>query len=323
MARMPGAIWRGPIAYNSGDGDRVPMEAADAMVEYRGVVEHIAAGTYNGTIAWQLNDSSNISSHFIVSKLGEITQMVDTHDRGWTQGAGNSGWLSIENAAFLPEPLTDAQVTANARILAWAHQTHGIPLQVTNSPSGRGLGHHSMGAENGVNWGHSACPGEAIKAQKPEIVRRATAIVNGTQPIAPEEISMIKAILYYDNAPGQPLGPRRIGFWTHSKPIGSDKELKDYNGFADQGVIDLHRFPTFPGCEPNFWPGRGESREFFGKPIEDLGVSDEQALAMAELIAEELKPLVGDDLAEQVATATAAKVKADSVAAVYTTKREV
>jgi hypothetical protein len=176
MARMPGAIWRGPVPYNSGDGDQTPMESADAMLEYRGVVVHIAAGTYEGTIAWQKNDSANVSSHFVVAKDGTIAQMVDTHDRGWTQILGNGSWLSIENAAFLPEPLTAAQVDANAKILAWAHTAHGVPIQLATSPSGRGLGHHSMGAESGVNWGHSACPGQAIKDQKPLIVARALAL---------------------------------------------------------------------------------------------------------------------------------------------------
>lgn len=197
MARMPGATWRGPVPYNSGDGDQTPMEAADAMAEYRGVVLHIAAGYYEGTIAWQRNDASNISSHFVVSKAGDIAQMVDTHDRAWTQAAGNSGWLSIENAAFLPEALTAAQVEANAKILAWAHATHGIPLQLATSPSGRGLGHHSMGAENGVNWGHSACPGPAIKAQKPAILARAIAISIGGTTMAwePTPHEVINAIL--------------------------------------------------------------------------------------------------------------------------------
>lgn len=183
--RMPGAVWIGPVPYNSGDGDRVAMEAADALRSYRGIVVHIAAGTDTGTIAWQKNDDSNVSSHFIVSKEGLIYQLVDTHDRGWTQRDGNDDWLAIENEGTLPNPLTPAQVSANARILAWGHKAHEIPLQLASSPTGRGLGHHSMGAENGYDWGHSACPGPAIKAQKPAILAQAQTIAQEATDMRP------------------------------------------------------------------------------------------------------------------------------------------
>lgn len=147
------------------------------MTRWDGVVVHIAAGYYEGTISWQRNPDSNVSSHFVVSKTGKIAQMVDTSIAAWTQRDGNGEWLSIENEGFLPDRLTDAQVEANAKILAKAHQMHGVPLVVTNTPRSRGLGHHSMGAENGINWGHPQCPGPNIKAQKPAIVALAKQFV--------------------------------------------------------------------------------------------------------------------------------------------------
>lgn len=145
------------------------------MTQQRGVVLHIAQGSYQGTISWQMNPASQVSSHFIVSKKGEITQMVDTAYTAWTQADGNGKWLSIENEGYVPDPLTDAQLDACAAILAKANAVYGVPLQVTGSPAGYGLGHHSMGAETGLEyWGHSECPGSAIKNQKQEIVDRAT-----------------------------------------------------------------------------------------------------------------------------------------------------
>lgn len=153
------------------------------MVEHRGVVVHIAQGSYEGTISWQRNPDANVSSHFVVGLDGKTAQVVDTDVAAWTQRAGNGHWLSIENAGFVPNPLTAAQVEANARILARAHQVYGIPLQVTSDPdNGRGLGHHSMGARPGspLDWGHSACPGSAIIAQKAAIVARAQQLVSGT-----------------------------------------------------------------------------------------------------------------------------------------------
>lgn len=167
------AEWVGPTPNQGG-----PMSRHD------GVVLHIAAGYYEGTISWQRNPAADVSSHFIVSKSGRIAQMVDTDVTAWTQRDGNGEWLSVENEGFLPDGLTAAQVEANARILARAHLAYGVPLQVTDTPTRRGLGHHSMGAENGFNWGHPACPGPAIKAQKSAIVTRAVAIVNGDDIMA-------------------------------------------------------------------------------------------------------------------------------------------
>lgn len=173
-----------------------PNRTTGGMVaDVRGVVVHIASGSFDGTIAWQHNPDAGVSSHFIVSRAGEIVQMVDTSDGSWAQKAGNRTWLSIENEGRTPgdvgykpglERLTDAQIDANARILLKTHQIYGtkVPLQLATSPSGRGLGHHSMGAESGADWGHSACPGTVIKAQKPAILARAVQLAGGASPTA-------------------------------------------------------------------------------------------------------------------------------------------
>lgn len=168
------AEWRGPTPNHGGP-----------MLEQRGVVVHIAEGGYEGTISWCKNPASNVSSHFVVAADGRIAQLIDTDVTAWTQIAGNGHWLSVENEGFTPNALTDAQVEANARILAKAHQVYGVPLQIATDPTGRGLGHHSMGTNGGSvptdtwtgpTWGHEDCPGPAIINQKPRIV----AIAGGT-----------------------------------------------------------------------------------------------------------------------------------------------
>lgn len=146
------------------------------MSEQRGVVIHIAEGSYDGTIAWQRNPTANVSSHFIVAADGRVAQMVDTNDRAWTQIGGNGHWLSVENEGHTPNPLSPAQVDANAKILARWHQVYGGPLQLAASPAGKGLGHHSMG---GAAWGHLDCPGPAIVAQKPAILAKAILLTTG------------------------------------------------------------------------------------------------------------------------------------------------
>lgn len=161
MARMPGATWR-PIPINHTNGGQRSV---------RGVVVHIMAGTLAGTDSWFRNRDARASSHFGTGKGGALYQWVDTADRAWAQAGGNSDWLSVENEGRGGEVLTEQQLDRNAAVLRWAHQKYGVPLQVTHSPSGRGLGYHAMG---GASWGgHTSCPGPRIVAQLSEIVARA------------------------------------------------------------------------------------------------------------------------------------------------------
>ena len=177
------ATWVGPTTARNGGAMAHPPQ---------GLVLHIASGFYDGTISWQRRSSGTdrTSSHFIVARDGRCAQMVDTADGSWAQKSGNNTWLSVELEGFAPEDglhashpgwetATPQQVEACARLLAKAHAVYGVPLQLATSPSGRGLGHHSMGAESGVDWGHSLCPGTSIKAQKPAILARAQAIAGG------------------------------------------------------------------------------------------------------------------------------------------------
>ena len=53
------------------------------------IVWHIADGTYNGTVAWEQNPESQVSSHFVLGQNGEITQLVTIDKAAWTQGVVN------------------------------------------------------------------------------------------------------------------------------------------------------------------------------------------------------------------------------------------
>jgi hypothetical protein len=171
------AAWRGPTRNQGGP-----------MVEVRGVLLHIAEGYYEGTIAWQRNPAVEVSSHFIGGRSSGRAQLVDTDTTAWTQKAGNGHWLSVEFEGFTPghrlhrpgwESLSSYQIEFAAAVLARAHKVYGVPLQIATSPTGRGLGHHSMGPD----WGHRDCPGPAIIGQKGVIVERARAIALPAPPI--------------------------------------------------------------------------------------------------------------------------------------------
>ncbi|WP_327671809.1 MULTISPECIES: peptidoglycan recognition family protein [unclassified Streptomyces] len=169
MAKLSSATQR-PIPVNYTKGGQTSV---------RGVVVHIMAGTLAGTDSWFRNSRAQASSHFGTGKTGALYQWVDTADRAWAQVGGNSSWLSVENEGQGGDVLTEAQLNANAEVLAWAHKVYAVPLQVANSPSGKGLGYHAMG---GSAWGgHTSCPGSKIVAQLPEIVARAKRLVAGQE----------------------------------------------------------------------------------------------------------------------------------------------
>lgn len=58
----------------------------NGMKEVRGIVIHSMGGFYNGTISWFKNPDSKASAHYIISKKGEIRQMVEDKDMAWHAG---------------------------------------------------------------------------------------------------------------------------------------------------------------------------------------------------------------------------------------------
>lgn len=50
------------------------------------IVWHIAEGTYSGTIGWEQNPNSDVSSHFVLGKDGRVAQVVPLEMAAWTQG---------------------------------------------------------------------------------------------------------------------------------------------------------------------------------------------------------------------------------------------
>jgi N-acetylmuramoyl-L-alanine amidase len=200
MARMPGARWLGEHAPVQSDGTRLRMSRYDA------VCIHTIVGFAPAHAA-----------HFSVHHDGTIDQSRDTRYRSGANLQGNHRVIAIENedhgAAFgrwdtddghAVPPFTAAQIEANAKILAWAHKTHGIPLQLCpNSRStSRGLAYHRQGIDGnfddydypgrvagGEIWTKSfgkVCPGDRRISARDRILARAKQIVSGTTPKPPQ-----------------------------------------------------------------------------------------------------------------------------------------
>jgi hypothetical protein len=158
----------------------------------RGLVLHIVDGHVAGDAQKDLGslwgEFSNPnqppperSSHFGVARDGEIWQFADTDDVTfavdgvWGGDGVDNHWVSVENVATIRwkgkdetlDALTDAQIQTLAVLLDWLHQTDGVPYQLANSKSDRGLGFHRMFLKDPRSH---PCPGDKVIAQRQAIL---------------------------------------------------------------------------------------------------------------------------------------------------------
>ena len=54
------------------------------------IVCHITDGAFPGSIDWVINPTSQVSYHFMISRVGEITQCVDIENMAWANGTNNN-----------------------------------------------------------------------------------------------------------------------------------------------------------------------------------------------------------------------------------------
>ena len=170
MSRYPGAVWRdvgAPQHYSNG-----------TMHSHTGIVLHVNDAQSDDLYGWITGDNG-MSCHFQVNKAGKVYQYIDTAYSSWCQKDGNDDYLSIESQGLASELATDAQRNAIAGILAWAKQTHDIPLQLAEIPGQRGFGWHGMGAAHGFDWGHPDCPG-VRRDQRSSMLVLANQILSGS-----------------------------------------------------------------------------------------------------------------------------------------------
>ncbi|HZA40156.1 MAG TPA: N-acetylmuramoyl-L-alanine amidase [Actinomycetota bacterium] len=186
MSRMPGAVF--DVEHGS-----------EAMSRHDIVCVHTIVGTAPATAA-----------HFSTAADGTIHQSRDTKFKSAANLSGNHRIIAIENedrgSAFgawdtsdghAVPAFTPQQLDAIAKILAWAHKEHGIPLQLCpdSKPTSRGLAYHRQGidgnfgpfrhpgrVEAGEQWSGSfgkVCPGDRRIDQLTAILEKAREIVEG------------------------------------------------------------------------------------------------------------------------------------------------
>ena len=140
-----------------------PAHRQPASIHY--IVIHVTDGSYAGAIAWLTNEQAHVSSHYVISREGDITQLVARHDIAWHSGnhVMNAESIGIEHAGVTDDPagFTDAEYRASARLVAWLVRYCGIPIDrehilghsdvpdPTDPTQGGGIDHHT---DPGAYW---------------------------------------------------------------------------------------------------------------------------------------------------------------------------
>jgi hypothetical protein len=157
-------IERGPYDDGSHGG---PVTAHD------GLAEHVSTN-WADPGPFFARPVNGASSHFWIRKDGELVEYLPLEVASWAQAAGNYSYVSVETDGTPDVALSAEQVATFARLYAWveAHPAFGgFGYQLAESPGQKGLGWHGMG---GAAWGgHTGCPGDLRKAQRPAILAAA------------------------------------------------------------------------------------------------------------------------------------------------------
>jgi hypothetical protein len=112
-------------------------------------VHYIATGTYEGTISWFKNCSSQVSAHYLVRNTdGQITQMVDEANRAWSQGVTeyNDQGIGVEHEVLATNlSMWESQPMLNeaGKLTANVCNRNLIPKQRRTNNGEKGIYGHS------------------------------------------------------------------------------------------------------------------------------------------------------------------------------------
>jgi N-acetyl-anhydromuramyl-L-alanine amidase AmpD len=95
------------------------------------IVCHITDGAYNGAVSWLCSKESGISSHFVVGRDGQISQLVDIRNEAYcngTQSGSASGYEYVgrATASLVLQRRVNANLYSISIELEGDNSTHGI-----------------------------------------------------------------------------------------------------------------------------------------------------------------------------------------------------
>ncbi len=160
---------------------KVGRRVGETIYKPEAIVIHIADGTASGTFSWFQNPASAVSSHYVISRAGEVFRCVDEASTAFHAGkvfqptwkgldrhpgVSTNAWLiGIEHEGFPPgsphlkdhpgfDVWTDAMYYASAQLIGGICERWGI-IATTDTV----VPHHW------INAGHN-CPGPACDVER-------------------------------------------------------------------------------------------------------------------------------------------------------------
>ena len=141
--------WKQSPNYSRGRGGRKPIA----------IVNHITAGLMPGTLSWLCNPAAKASAHYLVTKAGQIWQLVKDEDTAWHAGFVNKPkWvlydgsnpnrytIGIEYECVSGGELTEIQYQAGLWLTDKLVKKHSIPIDRNHI-----IGHYEIDAVNRPN----------------------------------------------------------------------------------------------------------------------------------------------------------------------------
>jgi N-acetyl-anhydromuramyl-L-alanine amidase AmpD len=96
------------------------------------IVIHVSEGGFPGTVAWLRDPRAHASANFVVSRSGQVQELVPLHDIAWHSGnwAVNTQSIGIENVGFTADPagFTGPEYRATARLAAVVARRALMPI---------------------------------------------------------------------------------------------------------------------------------------------------------------------------------------------------
>ncbi len=87
------------------------------------IVIHTTQGTYTSAIDWFQNSTGTqaVSAHYVISKTGDITQMVLEKDKAWHVGSANGYTIGLEHEGMIDDPAwaTEPMLDASAKLCCY------------------------------------------------------------------------------------------------------------------------------------------------------------------------------------------------------------
>jgi hypothetical protein len=122
----PGATWVAASPANYTPANRPHDYPVDM------IIIHDTEGSFAGAVSIFQNPASMVSAHYVVSKTGQVDQMVQEHDIAWHAGNWDYNTRAIgiehEGYAWTPNTYTSTEYQASAHIAASICSRWGVPM---------------------------------------------------------------------------------------------------------------------------------------------------------------------------------------------------